>query len=145
MKKWLWDSMNTVAKLYESFLLPVCEKYDLTRAELDILLFFANNPQYDRAADVIEVRKVAKSHVSVSIKSLLAKGYLKGIYQEDNARDVHLKVMKKADGIVNKGRFAQEQFEKTLFHGLTKEQIEVMKANIDQMMRNAKEYYGENK
>ena len=68
MKKWLWDSMNTMTKLYESHLLPVCEKYDLTKAELDILLFFANNPQYDRAVDVIEVRKVAKSHANQEVK-----------------------------------------------------------------------------
>ena len=145
MKKWLWDSMNTMTKLYESHLLPVCEKYDLTKADLDILLFFANNPQNDRAVDVIEVRKVAKSHVSVSVKSLLEKGYLKGIYEEDNARDVHLKVMKKADGILKDGRAAQEHFQKTLFHGLSKEQIEVMKQNIDQMMTNAKEYYEGNR
>ena len=86
MKFLLWDSLNAFTKLYDDILQPVGEKYHLTRAELDILLFLANNPQYDRAADIIEVRKVAKSHVSASVKELLAKGYLKGTYDDGNQR-----------------------------------------------------------
>lgn len=141
MKVWMWEYMNTTTKLYESHLLPVCEKYDLTKAELDIILFLANNPQYDRAVDIIEVRKVAKSHVSVSVKSLLDHEYLKGIYEEDNKRDVHLRLMKKADPIVKAGREAQKQYEKVLMNGIGTEEINIMRTCIEKMMQNAENYY----
>lgn len=141
MKTLLWDSMNTITKLYESHLAPVSEKYAMTRAELDILLFFANNPKYDRAVDVIEVRKVAKSHVSVSIQDLLKMGYLQAVYDKDNQRDIHLHVTSKADPILKIGRKAQDQFVKTLFHGFRKEEKEQMRASIEKMMMNAEQYF----
>ena len=62
MKFEMWDAIDAVVKLYDELLEPVYEKHSLTKSELDILLFLANNPEYDRAADIIEVRKVAKSH-----------------------------------------------------------------------------------
>ena len=73
------DTITTIKKLYTVSLEPVCKQYDLTRMELDILLFLANNPQYDSAKDIIERRKLTKSHVSTSIKSLTKNNYLKPV------------------------------------------------------------------
>ena len=40
----LWDGLSLFKKIYDQSLEPVCKKYQLTRMELDILLFLANNP-----------------------------------------------------------------------------------------------------
>lgn len=45
------DTITTIKKLYTVSLEPVCKQYNLTRMELDILLFLANNPQYDSAKE----------------------------------------------------------------------------------------------
>ena len=37
------EQQNAVKTLYSEFVSPVCAKYGLTRIELDILLFLANN------------------------------------------------------------------------------------------------------
>ena len=49
----LWDGLSLFKKIYDQSLEPVCKKYQLTRMELDILLFLANNPGYDTAKDII--------------------------------------------------------------------------------------------
>ena len=49
------EQQNAVKTLYSEFVSPVCAKYGLTRIELDILLFLANNTRYDTATDIVEV------------------------------------------------------------------------------------------
>ena len=65
-----------VEELYENMVSPVCEKYELTYMEFTVLMFLANNPQYDTATQIVRYRHLAKSHVSVSIRSLQERGLI---------------------------------------------------------------------
>ena len=88
----LWDGLSLFKKIYDQSLEPVCKKYQLTRMELDILLFLANNPGYDTAKDIIERRRLTKSHVSMSLKDFREAGSgAKGIYP-GNQKTAHLKL-----------------------------------------------------
>ena len=56
-------------KSYSRLMEPVCKKWDLTHNELDVLLFLANNPEQNRAADEFyeyllsdEAKEVFKSY-----------------------------------------------------------------------------------
>ena len=40
-------------KSYSRLMEPVCKKWNLTHNELDVLLFLANNPERNRAADIV--------------------------------------------------------------------------------------------
>ena len=53
-------------KSYSRLMEPVCKKWDLTHNELDVLLFLANNPEQNRAADIVRGRGMSKGHVSLS-------------------------------------------------------------------------------
>lgn len=63
-------------KSYSRLMEPVCKKWDLTHNELDVLLFLANNPEQNRAADIVRGRGMSKGHVSLSLRSLEARGWL---------------------------------------------------------------------
>ena len=65
-----------VENLYIKLVSPLCEKHGLTYTEFTVLMFLANNPQYDTATQIVKYRHVAKSHVSVSIRSLQERGLL---------------------------------------------------------------------
>ena len=69
-----WDHLFLFKRLYDQTMDPIAQRWDLTRMELDILLFLANAPAYDTAADIVERRRLTKSHVSVSIHSLIRRG-----------------------------------------------------------------------
>ena len=75
-----WEGLPLLKRLYQEKLEPVCSEYSLTRMEMNILLFLANNPAYDTATDIVEVRHLTKSHVSASVKTLQARGYLQRVY-----------------------------------------------------------------
>lgn len=116
------DTIASIKKLYTISLEPICKQYNLTRMELDILLFLANNPQYDSAKDIIERRKLTKSHVSTSIKSLVKKNYLKLTYLPNNKKTVHLKLLNTTNEIIEAGQLAQKNFFAIILKDLTKEE-----------------------
>ncbi|MFR2664218.1 MAG: MarR family transcriptional regulator, partial [[Clostridium] scindens] len=60
----LWDGLSLFKKIYDQSLEPVCKKYQLTRMELDILVFMGTIPGYDSAMDIIVRRRLTKSDVS---------------------------------------------------------------------------------
>ena len=90
-----FDTMARAQKGYARLLEPICKKWDLTRNELDVMLFLANNPDFDRAVDIVNHRGLAKSHVSMSVTNLESRGLLERISDPADRRTVHLKLTEK--------------------------------------------------
>ncbi len=132
----LWNSILIAKKLYGRMLEPVCRQYVLTRMELDILLFLANNPGYDTAADMVERRQLAKSQVSSSVAQLEADGYLKKTYFPGNRKTVHLKLLPRAQQVIEQGRQAQLHFFKAVFTGFSQDEKERLEASLIQISEN---------
>lgn len=136
MLEQLWNYKSACEKAYGKSIEPVCESYHLSRTELDILLFLANNPQFDTATDVVEKRGISKSHVSESVKSLEEKGYLMRSHQNNNRRTIHLTLCPKADEIVSMGRQGQIRFAETMMQGFSPEELQTMREFVERMARN---------
>ena len=66
----IFDHITDGQNLYERTVMPVCRKFGLTYMEFTVLMFLQNNPQYDTAAQIVKIRRLTKSHVSVTLKSL---------------------------------------------------------------------------
>lgn len=81
-----WDQHKTITSCYEKVTGSVCEKYQLTHMEYDILMFLHNNPQHNTAAEIVKVRKSTKSHVSSSLKNLESRGLIERIQSADNKK-----------------------------------------------------------
>ena len=130
------DNMQRSRKKYASMLEPVCRQYDLTRNELDILLFLANNPEYDRAAGIVAVRKIAKSHVSLAVTNLEHRGLLVRQLEADDRRTSHLKLTDTAQPIIRAGQHLQKRFFTGIFAGLTREELEQWGVVLEKICRN---------
>lgn len=94
-------------------------RFSLSSAEVDVLMFLANNPALDTAADISRIRHIPKSQVSLSVRSLCDDGFIVGTYANGNRKSVHLAVTKKAERIVDYGKDVQKEFYETLFSGFT--------------------------
>ena len=79
-------------KLYCGLFTSMLESWGLTQLEADILLFLANNPEYDTARDIVEVRHLAKSHVSAGIEALAGRGLLEREKRAGNRKTIHLRL-----------------------------------------------------
>ena len=133
-----FDIMARAQKGYARLLEPVCKKWELTRNELDVMLFLANNPDYDRAVDIVTNRGLAKSHVSMSVASLEERGLLERIPDPSDRRTVHLKLTEKSKEITEVGRRVQKQFMDYLHQGVTEEQLELMRLFAERVYENIK-------
>ena len=71
-----WQFAVEVERKYNQYRKKVMVRYDLSAAEVDVLLFLANNSQFDLAVDIVRVRKMQKSHVSLAVNKLCEKGYI---------------------------------------------------------------------
>jgi len=127
-------------RLYTMTVAPVCEKYGLTYMEFTVLMFLANNPQFDTAAEIVKYRHLTKSHVSMSVRSLQERGLIKGEYREPNRRTIHLSVLEAAAPIVLDGREAQRAFGDVLFSGFSKQESARFTEFMDRIDKNIAEH-----
>ena len=137
MIKDLLDSIAITKKLYAVSLEPVYKQYGLTKMELDIILFLANNPGYDSAKDLMERRLLTKSHVSTTIKSLIEKKYLKSTYLHNNKKTVHLVLLDSSIEIVKAGQLAQKKFIEAIFKDFTKSDKQIIINSFSKISQNA--------
>jgi len=121
-----FDTMARAQKGYARLMDPLCKKWELTRNELDVLLFLANNPEYDRAVDIVNNRGLSKSHVSLSVSNLEGRGLLRREEDAIDRRTVHLHLEPSAKEITEAGQMTQRRFFSYLHQGVTQEQIDLM-------------------
>lgn len=133
-----FDTMARAQKGYSRLLEPLCRKWDLTRNEMDVLLFLANNPEFDRAVDIVNNRGLSKSHVSLSINNLEKKGLLRREEDPDDRRTIRLHLLPKSREITDAGQEAQRRFFTFLHQGVTQEQIELMSAFVQKVGENVR-------
>ena len=133
-----FDTMARAQKGYARLLEPICKKWDLTRNELDVMLFLANNPDFDRAVDIVNNRGLAKSHVSMSVANLERRGLLQREADPEDRRTVHLKLTQQAKEITDRGCSVQKQFLDYLHQGVTEEQLEMMRLFAERVYQNIK-------
>jgi len=136
MKAEYFDAMLRAKKGYSRVMEPICKQWGVTRNELDVMLFLANNPGFDRAADIASRRGLAKSHVSLSVGNLEARGLLVRRYDPGDRRTVHLQLTQEALDIAKQGRDAQVGFFSAIYAGLTAEEVDTWQTIMLKLVKN---------
>ena len=131
-------------KLYCNLFTPLLERQGLTQLEMDILLFLANNPACDTARDIVEKRHLAKSHVSVGVDSLAARGLLNRQMRPGNRKTIHLCLTDAAAPVVEEGRNVQTHYANILLNGFSEAERSELFRLLDKVGRNVDQVLSEN-
>ena len=131
-----FNAMGIAKKEYCRSLEPVCKRFGLTQNELAVLLFLHNNPNRDRAADIVSCRGIAKSHVSLSVSSLEAQKLLSRRSDPSDRRACHLVLTAKGMEIAEAGAARQRHFFETLYTGIAPEERAQMRVITQKIMDN---------
>lgn len=123
-------------KLYSLLFLPLLEQHRLTQLEADILLFLANNPEYDTARDIVEIRHLAKSHVSIGVDALAERGLLQRLRLGGNRKTIHLRLTDAAAPIVEQGRAIQQAYAGRIFDGFSEAEQQELFRLLDRVSEN---------
>lgn len=145
VKMYFWDKHKAITSYYELLSGEVCDRYELTQMEYDILMFLHNNPQLNTAAEIVKIRKSTKSHVSTSLKKLENRGFVKRIQSEDNKKHIEIVLLDKAEIIVEAGLNMQKQFAQNVLNGLTEEETQMCINVFNKICSNAEKCLKEHK
>ena len=114
-----------------------------TMTEMLVLLFLSKNARFDTASDIVKNLKIAKSHVSVSLRDLEERGYVKGCYKGNNHRTIHLKLCDNSIKIIEDGENVQREFIDVLLKGFSADEKSCLKSYIKRINKNANNYLHE--
>lgn len=134
-----WDRHKTITGYYESLTSSICDKYDLTQMEYDILMFLHGNPEFNTAADIVKIRKSTKSHVSTSLKSLENKGLIEKKQSKINKKHIEIFVTESAKSIIYEGIDTQKRFAHDVLKGFSDEEIATFKNISEKICNNAED------
>lgn len=141
MSSWITELLETTRrtnKLHESFLRDLCETYHLTMTEASIICFLKNNPQLDTAADIVEYKMLAKSHVSQAVESLIQKSMLARTADPHDRRRQHLSLLPASAPVTDSIQAVQELFFQELFSGFTEDEQNQFFAFNQRIINNTK-------
>ena len=131
----IYLSFRQGLNLYDKVSLPVRDKFGLTFMEFIVIMFLANNREYKKASDIVEVLGIAKSHVSMTILSLEERGLLERTMDPCDKRSSILE-LKNTEAIVEEGRKAQNRFMEILLDGLDKKEVMDTKKSFEKIEEN---------
>ena len=127
------DFMADSRDFYTGLIDPVCKKYGLTQMEFNILLFLANNPECDTAAQIIKKRAFTK------------RGLLTGEYYGTDRRTIHLKLTDAAAPMVSDGKNVQKRAAEIICRGFTPEEHRMLFELMNRINSNISDYRKEGK
>ena len=114
-----------LALAYTAVCKPMCQTLKMRQTAFDIVVFVANTPACQIAAEIVEVRKIKANLVSVNVDKLVRDGYLTRESMPGDRRKTRLLCTEKAQPVIMQGRQLQSAFLQRLF------------AHTDQQMQDA--------
>ena len=131
-----------LALAYSMACKPLCRQLKLPQTAFDILMFLANNPAYQTAADIVEIRKIKANLVSVNVEKLVRDGYLTRRAIISDRRKTQLICTERAQPVIEKGRALQSAFLDRLFVNTDEdmrhaffETVGIMNRNLDSLLK----------
>ena len=132
-----WEKRKVFTALYDSKTKGICEKYKLTQMEYEILMFLYQNPHHNTATDIINLRRLTKSHVSSALKSLEGKEYINRYFETNNSKTIYIELTPLSEPRVKKGLRVQKDFLESLFDGFSEEEKEMCNTFFERLCENA--------
>lgn len=139
--------IRRIRKMHECMLKSLCETYQLTQIEADIISFLYNNPEKDMAGDIVELRLLSKGNVSKAVDQLIQKKLVEKRQDLDDRRKAHLSLTPDADGILHDIKEINQAFWDTIFEGFSEEerkQYELFNIRISENTKRAMKKGGKN-
>lgn len=113
---------RSFGKFYERQFRPVLRETGLTMREVHVLLFLANNPEFDTAREITALRGLGKSQVSQAVELLAAEGLLSRRPDREDRRIVHLALTERGRPLAGRCQELQAACYQRLLEGLTEEE-----------------------
>ena len=131
-------------KLFDKSMKQIAKKYDLTKSEVFILSIIKHNPETLKSCTIVKNHNFSKAYVSQVTNSLKEKGYISLETDSDDKRYQRIKLLNKADNVLNEITKVFKVNLNIIKKGITKEELDNFMGIIDKIIKNLKDYEEEN-
>lgn len=118
------EIVHNIMQTYAAMCKPLCKEIGIPQTAFSILMFLANNPEFDTAKDIVKIRFIKANLVSIHVESLVREGYLAREKSPGDRRKIRLVCTEKAQPVVERGRCLQNRFFKEIFKNVDERQKE---------------------
>ncbi len=127
-------------KLFDKSMKQIAKKYDLTKSEVFILSIIEHNPETLKSCTIVKNHNFSKAYVSQVTNSLKEKGYISLVTDPDDKRYQKIKLLSKADNVLNDITKIFKVNLNIIKKGITKEELDNFIGIIDKIIKNLKDY-----
>ncbi len=127
-------------KLFDKSMKQIAKKYDLTKSEVFILSIINHNPETLKSCTIVKNHNFSKAYVSQVTNSLKEKGYISLETDSDDKRYQRIKLLNKADNVLNEITKVFKVNLNIIKKGITKEELDNFMGIIDKIIKNLKDY-----
>lgn len=127
-------------KLFDKSMKQIAKKYDLTKSEVFILSIIKHNPETLKSCTIVKNHNFSKAYVSQVTNSLKEKGYISLETDSDDKRYQRIKLLNKADNVLNEITKVFKVNLNIIKKGITKEELDNFMGIIDKIIKNLKDY-----
>ncbi len=123
-------------KLLEEQSLELRQKYDLKKAELDILYFLSRCGQYNTSTDIHHQLFMNRGHISQAVESLSKRKYIVAIPDQNDRRYVHYELLDSAREIIDEMTKKREEINERILEGISEEELRSFQAVAEKIRKN---------
>ena len=105
----MFDHSKKLAEAYEKVMQPLCKKLDMPKTALDVLMFLANNPEFNTAGDVCRYRNIKAALVSFHVEKLVEAGFVERQAVKGDRRKCRLVCTEKCPACYKRGQGATKK------------------------------------
>lgn len=135
-KIFYFNIFNYMSSSYNAMFKDFLKEKNLTQAEVDVLAFFGNNPEYNHAQDLVDIRGISKANASMAVDKLVKKGMLLRQPDPNNRRYNILILDPSAMSVLKEIQEIQKIFNEKMFDGIREEEQQIYLKTLLQIYKN---------
>lgn len=123
-------------KLLEEQIIELRRKYNMKKAELEILYFLSRCGKQNTSTDIHHQLMMNRGHISQAVDSLCKRNYIIAVTDEKDRRYVHYVLQDSAKEIIAEMTRVREDINNRIWEGISEEEMKIFREVSSKIRKN---------
>lgn len=123
-------------KLLEEQIAELRQKYDMKKAELEILYFLSKCGSHNTSKDIHYQLMMNKGHISQAVDSLCKRHFIIAIPDQQDRRYIHYRLSDSAQQIVEEMTKKRMEMNRRMVEGISEKDLEIFRSVSEKIRKN---------
>lgn len=114
-------------------------KYDIKKAELEILYFLARCGKNNTSSDIHHQLRMNRGYISQAVDSLCRRKYIIAIPDQNDRRYVHYEILDSAQGVIEELTRKREEMNRKILKGVSEDELKIFREVSSKIRKNIEE------